>query len=322
MREGESQKFYNVKILQIYVEYLKDVVGWTDVQVDELFRACGADRSILFSDDNWFDQRLANRFYQRMVEATGDSEVAYKVGVFAVSEKAKGVAGRIIGAFLNPKVAYSNIGRIAAMYSKGAILMPVLVSETRATIRADVAPGCDEQPFQCQNRLGMLETVPAFYGLPRAVTSHPKCVHRGDDYCEYHFEWRKPLSWVTLYVPPVAVCLTGFWLAVPQMGMMAATSVALGLAGVFFGLNTRYVHGRLKNAINDQFEALRILVNTNERRHREAMLSNKITGLITTTLKICDICGVAAKAIKDKMNYDRVAIFTVDRHKELWFNQI
>jgi len=74
-----SNKFYNIKILMIYVAYLKEKCRWSDEKIEHLFELCGCDITFLDSEDHWFDQELADRFIEKVQKMTGDDEIAYKV---------------------------------------------------------------------------------------------------------------------------------------------------------------------------------------------------------------------------------------------------
>jgi len=53
-RPSYSDKFYNVKILKVYVAYLKEKCGWSDEKLEHLFELCGCDITFIDSEDNWF----------------------------------------------------------------------------------------------------------------------------------------------------------------------------------------------------------------------------------------------------------------------------
>ncbi len=309
-------KPYHVGILQIYVEYLFSTLHWSAQQVDDLFAACGADRSLLFSAENWFDQQLADRFHAEVVRLTGDADIAYKVGAHAVHERTKGIAARILASFLSPKAVFEHVQRAAAMYSTAATLVPVEVRDSSAIIRAHVVPGCEERPYQCKNRLGILEAIPPIFGLPRAKVDHPHCFHRGDECCEYHVSWIDPLARSRVLGFTAAAGLVSFaafawWLPLALASMGAA--VAAG--GTHAALRLE-AHRRLKKALDEQVEALAISVESSERRRREAVLVQNVTGALTKMMPIPTLCEIAASVIHKQMQYDRVTVFVVDEDEQ------
>jgi len=310
--EDPDTPWYNVKILRVYVAYLRERLHWTDEQVEELFRRCGSEVSTLFYEDNWYGQIFADTFYSNLVESTGDRDIAYRVGRYVIHDSAKGIAGRVLAGFLSPAVAYKNIGRIASQYSKGARLIPIESGESHAVIRAAVEPGCQEKPYQCRNRLGMLEAVPTFFGMPTAVVEHSACVHRGDAFCEYQVAWVAPGQRHVGLLSALIFALgaTVAWLVTGE----AAISLLFGggVAGALYSLLHYRADRNLRRALSEQVEALRISGQTIERRHQESQLVADINSLVNTMMPIEKLCDVAARAIHEKMGYDRVTIFQVD----------
>lgn len=312
----ELPKLYNAKILKIYTEYLRDILKWTNRDIDALFSACQTDASILDYDDNWFDQSLANIFHSNLVQRTGDPDIAYHVGRYLISDSAKGIAGRVISGFLSPQIAYKNIGRIASMYSKGAKLEPFEVTKTTAIIRAKAADNCVEEPYQCRNRTGMLEAVPMIFGLPNAIIEHPVCQHDGGEYCEYRIKWIERIGGYnfTIAILTFIVVNISLW---QYTSAMTAILSACGISGALYTMLKSNADHRLRTALNEQIEAMRISINTIERRNQESVLINDISNLTSKIRPVQELCNIVSQIIHEEMNYDRVSIFTVDETKKI-----
>lgn len=309
----KSEDLYNVKILRNYLLYLREKLNWDDARIDGVLAACGIERSFLDSDDNWFDQNLADRFYEEIVALTRDPEIAYKVGAFAVRENARGVGGRIVQGWLSPAAAFKNIETFARAYSRGSVYEAVSVSRDRALIRSTPVEGCEEKPYQCRNRIGMLESIPSFFGRTGLELSHPVCLHQGADYCEYVFSWREP-RFHALYVSAGAAALGGglvAWLfgwhdAV--WGAAFAGAVAYSLMNLLHAENTR-------KAITEQNLGLEESVRIMTRRSQEQILLHNVVKRTSEMMPIDELCEVAVKLICEKMGYDRAAIALVDAQR-------
>ena len=307
----EEPKFYNVKILRIYTEYLKDKLKWSQREVDALFQSCNTDSSILDYDDNWFDQTLANDFHHRVAEQTGDPDIAYKVGMYTVSDSAKGIAGRLLSGFLTPQIAYKNIGRIARMYTKGSEYATLNVSKKSALIQVKAVRNCREEPYQCRNRMGMLEAVPMILQLPNAVIEHPICQHEGGENCEYHVSWIEPVGRYSLVIA-LATFLAAYLVGLQSTDLTTSILLGIGLAGIAYTILKLNADKRLRTALNDHIEAMRISIQTIERRNKEANLVNDISRITNRVRPMQELCNVVSQVIHEKMGYDRVSIFTVE----------
>src|SRR5579883_2567591 len=184
-----SNKFYNVKILKTYVAYLKEKYGWNEEKIERLFELCGRDITFLDSDDQWYDQVFADLFQENIQKMTGDLEISYKAGRFVFSSYAKGIQGRLLLGLITPWLVFKNIGKYSLAYSRGAKLEAVKVSRRSALLRSTPVEGCEEKPYQCQNRKGILEEAALSFGGSEVKFEEEKCVHRGGDFCEYSIAW-------------------------------------------------------------------------------------------------------------------------------------
>ncbi|MBI1423841.1 MAG: GAF domain-containing protein [Gammaproteobacteria bacterium] len=301
--------FYNVKILRIYVAYLRNELNWDSAKIEQLFESCHTDIGILEYDDNWFNQDLADCFHDQIVAMTGDQDISHKVGVYSTHHSAKGIAGRVLVGLLSPSAAYRNISKISAEYTKGAVFTAERIWSNHATIRSVPDSHCHEKLYHCRNRLGILESIPTFFRLPSAIIEHPKCIHKGDEYCEYEVTWiEQPYK----YAPILAV-LTFIAMLVTIYLRTSSPSfsflLSLGIAGIVYAIFNRLSYQRLNRALNEQIEALRISHDTLERRHKESSLVSEINLYVNRMIPIENLCQLVTQTIHDKMGYDRVTIF-------------
>ena len=310
-----KENYYNINILRSYEAYLVGQLGWTKAQINDLYSACETDFASLEHEDTWFNQELADRFHQEVVSRTGDVDIAYKVGAYAVDDRARGVAGRFLVGLLSPRFVYSRIGFIANMYTRSSRFLLKSSSRTKATIEVHIAPGCDEKAYQCRNKIGMLESIPTSFDLPKASVSHPKCFHRGDECCVYEVEWVEP-SHTYKYAISFIVFIGSFLWLMNYFSSAYALMMALGITGGVFSLfNIRSEH-LIRRALNDQINALKISIENTFRKQKEMTLINEITELVNHMISAERLCPAAADAIREKMGYDRVIVFTVDDAKE------
>jgi two-component system C4-dicarboxylate transport sensor histidine kinase DctB len=314
-----SEQLYNIKIFRMYVQYLREVLGWPDERVSQIFSNIGSDMSVLSYEDNWVDQRFADQFHENLVSLTGDKDIAKKVGRYSIDDFAKGITGRVVSSLLSPALVYRDIRHIAGEYSRGAALIPdkVDAKQNEAVIRSEPAPGVKEKPYQCENRMGILESIPTVFNLPSAMVEHPACMHKGDKECVYVVKWiESGKRWVPVFTVIMFFVTLGAGLT---YGLHPALSLFVG-AGLASGIYTLLHHNedkRLKTALKEQIEALRLSSQTIERRHKESQLINEINNLVTRMMPLHKLCDVAVEAIHDLMGYERVTIFLVDKERQI-----
>lgn len=309
-----SPDFYNVKILKIYVAYLRDELGWTETEIEHLFEQCDVDISLLDYDNNWFNQELADRFYERLCNLTGDADIAYKVGKYVSHHTAKGIAGRVMVGLLSPASVYKNISKISEEYTKGASMTTLEINHNRALIRSEPSKTCNEKPYQCRNRTGILESIPSLFNLPNATIVEHKCIHRGETYCEYEVSWIDQAYRKTPYIA-VVIFLILFPVTYTQSGsLLFSLLLAFGVSGTIYTIYNRISNLSLTRALKEQIDALRISHDTLERRDKESGVVFEINMYINRMMTIESLCRAVTQTIHEKMGYDRVTIFLLDKN--------
>jgi len=312
----EGAGLYNVKILRNFVLYLRERENFTDEQLEQLFALCGSDLSSIEADDNWFDQAFSDRFYESVVKLTGDADIAYKVGSYTLTGFSKGLAGILIQGSLSAAYLFRNIHKITRHYTKGSYYEPIKVTRGRAIIRSIVESGCEEKPYQCRNRQGMLESVPSFFGSPRPASEHRICYHLGGPYCEYEFHWKEPFRFSPL---PIAVG-TGLSFAVAStlfttLGSSLWLGASLGMLA--FIIMRELLILDYKKTLAEQNTGLEESVKILERRRDEQVLLREIIKATTEMMPIDQLCRLTVELVQKSMQYDRAIILMVDSKTQI-----
>jgi len=157
-------------------------------------------------------------------------------------------------------MAYRALAKIASEWTRATDYATRPVSDRQVDLIVTPRPGIREQPFQCDNRIGMLEALAKIFTGQFARVEHPACMHRGDASCDYRISWqplpssrwKRWLRWG--FLGAIATLLGAApWLPLNQwLFGMGAWVVLLGLGGsVAAGLENR----ELKRAILQKGEA-------------------------------------------------------------------
>lgn len=312
-----SDRFYNVKIMRTYVAYLKEKCLWPNEKIEHLFDLCHCDITFLDSEDNWFDQDLADSFFEKVQKMTGDDQIAYKVGSYGFSAYARGISGRLIQGFATPQVIFQNIGKNSMAYSRGAVLSPLSVTSKSAVLRCTPVEGCDEKPYQCLNRKGMLESVPLYFGCKESRIVESKCIHWGDKYCEYLIEWKNMTFFPRLAITTAtggAIFVTACLLTQSPLFSLAI-GAGMGLLADFW-LLSRTVKV-LRELIVEKDNALQESLRIFNRRYEESALKQNLIFSAFQSLSVEELCLKTATTTKEIMKFDRVLIMLSDKERNV-----
>jgi class 3 adenylate cyclase/GAF domain-containing protein len=303
--------------MRSYIAYLREKCLWTDEKIEQLLESCNCDITFLDSEDNWFDQSLADRFQENIQKMTGDNKIAYKVGSYAFSSYARGIFGRLIQGLATPQMIFQNIGKNSMAYSRGAMITAVSVSTTAAILRSTPVEGCEEKPYQCLNRKGMLEAVPAFFGCKEPQIVENKCKHKGDEYCEYLIGWKN----VTLFPSFVTTLLSGSlsFLAILLITKNTVLAVATGASMALLSSNyfLRLTAKRLLELIGEKDNAIQESLRIFGRRYQESVLKQSVILKTFQSVSLDELCSNTAHIIKSVMKFDRVFIMLKDNERNI-----
>lgn len=312
-------RFYNVQILRVYLSFLKQKLAWRDDSIDKFLDKLKISKSFLQSDENWFDQELADTFYFELIKLTGDNDLAYKVGQYVTAESTSGLNWRIVRGILSPSMVFRHIGSIGSAYSKGATYETVGLSGKSATIRCMPVSGCEEKQYQCWNRMGMFQSIPIIFGSNKTSVTHSQCFHRGDSCCEYVITWNRDskrigIGFITIATISV-ICIAALTLRSQNEFRALAVISALCSWAVYRELANRFS----KKNFSEQNSALIESVAALDRRREEAALVRRISKMATEILSENELSFAIVESVRIELKVDRVIILKVNYEKNVLY---
>ena len=90
---------------------------------------------------------------------------------------------------MSPTAIYLLMEKVHALFSRGADISARKIGSNQVEIVAIPKAGVNEQPYQCQNRTGMFESIARLFTDNYARIDHSSCVHQGGDRCRYLITW-------------------------------------------------------------------------------------------------------------------------------------
>ena len=178
---------YNSKILKIYAEYLKQRYPYVDINT--ILKYAGITNYQLEDQAHWFNQSQTDRFNEMATKTTGNPNIAREAGRYANSSKALGALKQYALGFMTPGAAFWMLEKIAPHLTRASKYKTKKIGYHTVEIVSIPNPGVEEKPYQCHNRMGMLESLPRFFTKKIAKIEHPTCLHEGKDFCRYVISW-------------------------------------------------------------------------------------------------------------------------------------
>jgi PAS domain S-box-containing protein len=184
----DAPPIYNSRLIKNYLEYLER--HHPDVALDGLLSAAGIGRAEVEDPGHWLSQEQINAFHKALQAVVPDPGLARKVGRFSQASRTAGMLTRYVLGFVTPQMAYRGVAKVASEWTRATDYVARPVSGTRIGLKVTPRPGVQEQPFQCDNRIGMMEALAKLFTGQYARVEHPTCVHRGAASCDYMISWQ------------------------------------------------------------------------------------------------------------------------------------
>ncbi len=314
----ENTPLYSSRIMMTYLEFIKRY--YPDVDIDSLLTYAGMTRYEVEDPGHWFNQKQTDRFNEFLVAKTGVQNIAREAGRFTVSSEKMGAARQYVLGLITIPSIYAMMGKIANTMTRGSVFKAKKISANKAEILSIPAPGVKEKPYQCQNRIGTLESLAKLFTTTFAKVEHPSCLHKTGDCCQYIVTWptTESLSWrrickYSLLFSLILLIIAYFSVPVPIIKILA---IGCLLINIMIWLNAERIEKKeLKHTIDDQGNAAKALLDEINTRHNNAQLIQEIGHAISGFLDIDKINRVVLKNIQKHTNYDVGSILLANKEK-------
>ncbi len=322
MTERASKPLYNSRIVDTYLKFLKK--HYPSVNIGDLLRYAGMRSYEVADQSHWFTQDQINRFHQRMEQMTGSTNIAREAGRYAASPEAIGVMRQYVLGFINPQKAYEKIGQAIHNFTRSCRTESRQLASNKVEITITPKPGVQEQPFQCENRMGFFEAVTVAFAKRLPHLEHPECLFAGGKRCRYIITWELSLSaalkrFRNWSVGPIAlILLVGTWLwsfTLPHLAILSLGFIAieLFLTCIIEYLEKSDVQASLSNLwlANDR------LLDQMHINYKNALMVNEIGQVISRQIHSDDVLEQVIQISVELLGYDRglLMLATEDRSR-------
>jgi PAS domain S-box-containing protein len=312
---GNSSPLYNSRIFQIYVDYLS--VAHPHVRIQEVLDYAIMTSAEMADAAHWFTQEQSDRFYQIVVEKTGETDVARRAGRFAASSAGLALFQQYVIGLLNTDTALLSMAKIIPLFTRGAAVEAKKLSPGKIEIISTPQPDVEEKPYQCENRLGSFEAVAKLFTNVYGQIDHPLCFHRGDGACHYIVSWTDPPSlklklWRN-YSLLGSVPLAGLFYMVAPPGFF------LPLAAGLVGLNalSQFAYARVKikeleKIIESSHSTAQERIEMANASYSNSLLVQEIGQATAAILNIDELMRKLAMLMHHRLSFDRGLIMLAD----------
>ncbi len=314
----DDTPLYSSRLTKSYVEYIKKNHPAADI--DLILKH--ADISLYQINDggHWFTQNQINRFHEKAIEETRETNLSRLVGRNFTNSKAANDLVPYVCGLLTPTQVYALLGHLTKLVTKTSNITIHKVNDARLNAIVKLNPGINEKPFQCDARLGIFESLAKLFTGKFAQVSHPECIHKGGNCCKYEISWNNASSIYWKRVSNLTVFAGGALLAglFPFLPLIH-WSVCFGLFGIiiFIVYHLRDLQQRkeLVTALTNQGEIARELLDETNQRYNETLLINEIGQAISNILHLADPLQEIMNVLQRRLDFSRGLLLLADKDK-------
>ena len=318
----DRQSLYNSKITKTYLEYIKK--SYPDVDIDSVLEYAEMAKYEVEDPAHWFSQYQADRFQEALVEKTGNPNIAKEAGRYTTSHEGMGPAKQHILGFIKPTSVYLLMEKLYPILSRGATIKVNRLGPDKVEIVSTPKKGVNEKPYQCENRVGIFESLAKLFTDRPANVEHPFCFHNGDDACRYIITWEKTGSGIwrqmrnySLLISIVISLVLFFILPLMTWSMVGLICSVIIMAVSLY--SARLEKKELSETIKNQGDTAKDLLNEMKIRHNTALLIQEIGQATASILNIDSLLNTVVRIMEMHIDFDRGMIMLANSDKTRLF---
>ncbi len=307
--EHRLRPLYSSRIVDTYLRLLRH--RYRHIDCDDLLHSAGMTAYEVSDPGHWFTQEQINRFHERLEALTRNPAIAREAGRFAASPDTLGILRSYMLGMLNPARAYALIGKAAGQFTRSCDFSSRQLAANRVEITVTPRQGVGEQPFQCQNRIGFLESIPMGFAHKLPLIEHPQCIFGGDPVCRYVITWEETLPVLfnrfrfrgTLFILSI---LGAAALSFPSRGLLFLAAAGLPILLLLGALISEKLQKReWRSSLEHLTQSADRLLGQVESNYNNALLIGEIGQALAGKNTLSELMETVMAVARNRLDFDR-----------------
>jgi len=153
----DTTPLYNSGIPKTYLAFIKK--AYPDLDIDSIINYAGMTKPELEDQAHWFSQNQVDRFQKILVEKTGNPNIAREAGRYLMSYEGLGPGKKYALGLMNLATVYLLMKKFYSLMSRATDIETKKIGPNKVEIISTPKPGVNEKPYQCENRIGIFESL-------------------------------------------------------------------------------------------------------------------------------------------------------------------
>ncbi len=310
-----STPLYSSRIIRTYLEYL--AANHPHIDTDRLLAHAGMKPHEVLDQSHFFSQDQIDLFHEILQKETGRLDISRQVGRYTASAEAFGAVKTHVLGLLDPAVMYDLVAKTMNRMARQVSMIIRNKGSDRLEILAAPKKGARDRPFQCENRIGILEAVARLGTNDFACVEHPQCMHKGSPHCRYIVTWTgskmllwKRVRWISIAVAICAAFTTGL-LFEPSAWVAALSMLSLSLSGVIM-YSCSQERRHLIKTIETQSASAKSFMEQSSSQYGNALLIQEVGRAASAFMRADELCGRVMDIMQEHMDFDRGIVMLAD----------
>jgi HD-GYP domain-containing protein (c-di-GMP phosphodiesterase class II) len=313
-----SVPLYNSRLINTYIKYIKKC--YEHINIKELLEYAHIEPYEVEDQNHWFTQETIDLFHEKLKEKTGSINYAREAGRYAASPESIGVMRQYVLGMANPITVYKMIGKVASQFSRSSTYESKAISSNKIEVVVTPKEGVQEQPYQCENRIGHLESIALIFDNAVPKIKHTECMFKGGDCCRYTITLENNRSHIlkrARNMMTIVLTIVGAILAVvyPHDELLHFIPILIVTILVIMILSDRQTKKELRNSILNLEYSRDDLMQQMEINFNNAKLVHEVGQAINRYVNIADILDNVTQILEKRLGYDRCLILFANQEK-------
>ena len=309
-------KSFHARIFRLYIGYLQDKLFWDDKRVNDLLARLDTSSERLSSDSTWYNLDFADRFYNLMMEETGDPKIAFHAGVYIKKNAFSAIIYYLMRGLVSVGRLYQLVSKFTPYFTKAATMNVIEIHEDSAVIESVPNEGYQERAYMCENRRGILTGLPQVFDLPLATIEETECLHEGGRKCLYSLKWkeRSHRRWILAVATVTVLTALATWNFLNSV--LAALSTLCCLLISVAAAVIKQIQFQKKELFL-QNQVMETALKDIERKNQEMELVGRISRLTHSLMSPEELAQTLVRSVCQLLRYDRAILLITDMNRQV-----
>ncbi len=313
----DNRPLYAARALNVYIKLLRSKYSY--VNINELLSYARVEPHQLEDEGHWFTQEQIDLFYEKIVQLTGNKNIAREAGRYAASPDALGLIRHYILGLIGPAQAYPLINKYAHHFVRSSVYESKKIGSNAVEITVTPNEGVNEKPYQCENRMGYWEAIALIFNYKLPKIEHPECMFEGGRVCRYVVTWQEAhsqfwkkirnISGILLFLLSLVI----FFVSPQFLTTLLPASFIVVL--ILTMISSNLERKELLSAIDNLREGVDQLMEQVNINYNNALLVNEISLALGKRMDIDSILSDAIHVLEKRLDFDRGVILLANGDK-------